>query len=319
MSSFRTSALFVAFVLGFAAAPTSAQATGPVSYGLDGASDFTQGCYPPCLCPILLNEFVSGAFVLQYSHTDSGGFDHYTVPSVDWFVGPTNPDHITGQGTYVRGGLTVLERLELDLSINGNPSQHFDSSFVQPAASWPVIDISVSVNGMVCFDTVFHVVATPISTGAPFCAGDGTGTACPCGNPGAPGNGCASSVSPAGARLSASGLASLSADAVVLNSSGTPNAALLFYQGTQQAAGGAGIVFGDGLRCAVGSVRRLRTVQASGGQASIPGASDPTLSSMGLVTAPGVRDYQVWYRNAAAFCTSATFNLTNGLEITWNP
>jgi hypothetical protein len=43
------------------------------------------------------------------------------------------------------------------------------------------------------------------------------------------------------------------------------------------------------------------------------------VSVKGLVTAPGVRDYQCWYRNAAAFCTPSTFNLTNGLEITWTP
>jgi hypothetical protein len=30
-----------------------------------------------------------------------------------------------------------------------------------------------------------------------------------------------------------------------------------------------------------------------------------------------VRRYQVWYRNAAAFCTPDTYNLTNGFEVTW--
>jgi hypothetical protein len=31
----------------------------------------------------------------------------------------------------------------------------------------------------------------------------------------------------------------------------------------------------------------------------------------------GMRTYQAWYRNAAAFCTSSTFNLSNGLLIDW--
>jgi hypothetical protein len=35
--------------------------------------------------------------------------------------------------------------------------------------------------------------------------------------------------------------------------------------------------------------------------------------------AGGTREYQCWYRNAAAFCTASTFNLTNGLEILWQP
>ena len=39
----------------------------------------------------------------------------------------------------------------------------------------------------------------------------------------------------------------------------------------------------------------------------------------GGVTAGNVRRYQVWYRNSAAFCTPATFNLTNGLSVTWQP
>jgi hypothetical protein len=35
------------------------------------------------------------------------------------------------------------------------------------------------------------------------------------------------------------------------------------------------------------------------------------------IAAPGSRYYQVWYRNAAAFCTTGTFNLTNGLQLDW--
>ena len=39
----------------------------------------------------------------------------------------------------------------------------------------------------------------------------------------------------------------------------------------------------------------------------------------GVPIGGGTFYYQVWYRNAASFCTAATFNLTNGLEITWLP
>ena len=31
----------------------------------------------------------------------------------------------------------------------------------------------------------------------------------------------------------------------------------------------------------------------------------------------GAAIYQVWYRNAASFCTPSTFNLTNGVLVTW--
>jgi hypothetical protein len=33
----------------------------------------------------------------------------------------------------------------------------------------------------------------------------------------------------------------------------------------------------------------------------------------------GTRYYQVIYRNAADYCTSATFNLTDAQKVTWLP
>jgi hypothetical protein len=31
----------------------------------------------------------------------------------------------------------------------------------------------------------------------------------------------------------------------------------------------------------------------------------------------GRRAYQVWYRNSASFCTSAAFNISNGVIVNW--
>jgi hypothetical protein len=321
MNSFRISALLGALALGFAAAPASAQIiTGPVPYVLDTASDYTHGCYPPCLCPLMFNPNLVGTFTLHFTSADPAGFVHYDVLNVDMFLGTTNPDHITGSGHYRHGGqVAILEEMDLDLSVNGAAPEHFDSGLVAAAAVFPQIDISVSMNGMVCLDTVYHIVAAPGEAGMGFCFGDGSGTACPCGNNGTSGYGCANSINTSGANVLGTGTASLSADDVVLDASGLPNASALFFQGTQRINGGAGVVFGDGLRCAGGTVRRLRTVLASNGEAQVPGPSDPSLSSMGGITAPGTFQYQVWYRNAAAFCTPNTFNLTNGYEIQWTP
>jgi hypothetical protein len=55
------------------------------------------------------------------------------------------------------------------------------------------------------------------------------------------------------------------------------------------------------------------------GGSQYPGAGDARISVRGAVSAPGLRTYQCWYRNAAPFCTPFTFNLTNGWEITWLP
>jgi hypothetical protein len=154
----------------------------------------------------------------------------------------------------------------------------------------------------------------------PFCFGDGTGTACPCSNSGASGNGCASSVSAAGAQLQASGNSSVSNDTLVLAGSGMPNSAVLYFQGTGQIASGLGTAFGDGLRCAGGSIVRLGTETNVAGASQYPSGNDQPISVSGQVPlAGGVRTYQAWYRNAAPYCTPSTFNLTNGLQLTWVP
>jgi hypothetical protein len=99
-----------------------------------------------------------------------------------------------------------------------------------------------------------------------------------------------------------------------------PNASALYFQGTAQQSGGAGVAFGDGLRCAAGTIIRLGTKTNAGGASTYPEPGDLSVSARGLVPpSGGLRTYQVWYRNAAAFCTSATFNLTNGWSLTWAP
>jgi len=158
---------------------------------------------------------------------------------------------------------------------------------------------------------------TPVLTGTTFCSGDGSATACPCGNAGLAGHGCANSVNASGARLVATGTASLSLDTLALAGSGMPNSSALYFQGTAQQNGGLGVVFGDGLRCAGGTVVRLGTKANAAGASAYPVGADLSVSVKGLVPGPGTRTYQVWYRNAAAFCTTDTFNLSNGLSIAW--
>jgi hypothetical protein len=157
------------------------------------------------------------------------------------------------------------------------------------------------------------------SPGSPFCFGTGAGTACPCGNTGAGGHGCANSLFPFGGHLTTNGTANVSADTLVLAGSSMPNASVLYFQGTAQVNGGLGAAFGDGLRCASGSVIRLGTkVNASNGS-MYPAAGDALISTKGAVPpAGGVRTYQAWYRNPTGPCGSA-FNLTNGVQVTWAP
>ncbi len=162
-------------------------------------------------------------------------------------------------------------------------------------------------------------VGTP-AVFASFCSGDGTltdhTTPCPCGNNGAAGNGCANSVNANGANLTATGSAAL--DNVVLNGSGMPlTVSCIYLQGDALNDG----VFGDGVRCAGGTLIRLRTKTNAGGASAFPDSTDTiTLSARGGVTVgSGVRRYyQTYYRNSAAgFCPPETFNVTNGWKIDW--
>jgi hypothetical protein len=168
------------------------------------------------------------------------------------------------------------------------------------------------------YDVIFKTFdAFEGGTSGSFCFGDGSGAACPCGNTGGAQRGCASSDNILGARLTLlSGSTSTQNDTAVLGATSMPpGTACLFFQGTTLDAGTA---FGDGLLCATGTITRLAVKFAPTGSVTLPAPGDPSLSVMGgIPTNGGQRSYQVWYRDSAAFCTSATYNLTNGHFVNW--
>jgi len=155
----------------------------------------------------------------------------------------------------------------------------------------------------------------------PFCFGDGTGIACPCGNSGASGNGCANSIDPNGGNLTYAGSPQVSADTFVLQASGLPHGGTgLYFQGVFPAGGYYCATFGDGIRCITSSIRRIGAKSNPNGSSQYPEAGDPAISVKGVIPAAGTETfYQLWYRNAGAFCTPSPFNLTNGLAVVWAP
>lgn len=156
-----------------------------------------------------------------------------------------------------------------------------------------------------------------------FCFGDGTFAPCPCRNHGLPDRGCDNSINTGGASLDAIG--ATNPDTLQFDVSGElPNAATLVFQGSSASA--AGIRFGDGLRCASGTLLRLYTTQAVGGALSVPGPSDPTITSRAavlgdVIVSGSVRVYQAWYRDAdPSFCmppNGAAWNLSNAVRVVW--
>jgi hypothetical protein len=156
--------------------------------------------------------------------------------------------------------------------------------------------------------------------GTLYCFGDTP--ACPCGNLGAPEHGCNNSAATGGALLASAG--HTSPDTVVLASiHELPSALSIFLQGNATISP---VPFGDGLRCAGGSLKRLYVKNASGGVVVAPSPGDPSITTrsaeLGDTITPGsVRYYQTYYRDPSmTFCpapTGNTWNVSNGVRIQW--
>jgi Tol biopolymer transport system component len=151
---------------------------------------------------------------------------------------------------------------------------------------------------------------------------------CPCSNPpSGTGRGCDNSAATGGASLSAAGIAYLSVDSLVFTTSGEkPTATSIVLQGTTSPP--AGIVYGQGVRCVGGTLKRLFTKAAVAGSITAPdfGHGDPTVSARsaakGDTIQPGQsRWYLVYYRDPTVLggCpASSTFNATQTGRIDWS-
>jgi hypothetical protein len=155
-----------------------------------------------------------------------------------------------------------------------------------------------------------------------FCYGDGSVIACPCANNGTTGHGCDNSAATGGALLAASG--TLVPDTLKLTQTGELASSLsIFLQGD---AAIAPTFFGDGLRCAGGTLKRLYVKTASSGTVVAPAAGDPSITArsaaLGDPIAPGsTRYYQVYYRDPIlTFCPNPpgdSFNVGSALRVVW--
>ncbi len=165
--------------------------------------------------------------------------------------------------------------------------------------------------------TLAEVQVTLGEVGTVYCAGDGAGSACPCANPGGPGEGCANSAGAgAGGVLVTLGSQSVSSSTLTLQGAQlVPGGVGIFFQGNNAINGGLGVMFGDGLRCAGGAAVRLQivTADASGNSATTVNIA----AAVGLVGGETKR-YQLWYQDPASPCGSG-FNTTNGVEVVWGP
>lgn len=254
------------------------------------------------------------------------------------------PGGASGQSRLVRNLLPGRYYLALS---DANTATHLgDANPDEDALSSPVLDFpdwianASAASGLALAFTISDgLVVTPLTAmkAAPFqvlffsfdvdtrndiwgfCYGDGLDpvvtTPCPCG-PGGAGRGCPNSVG-AGAALSAAGTGC--ANNVVLFGQFMPaSSSAIYLSGTATTFGGT--PFGDGVLCIGGALRRLATRVNVGGASAFPAPGSLTTLSAASLTMPcsgDVRHYQTYYRNAAPFCTPATFNVTNAVSIVW--
>ncbi len=170
----------LALGIGLSAMPASAQSAAPVQkqakatklvkdrlthfYKLGVESTFTQGCFDPCACPIWQTPDFRGTFELHSLPTLDPIFNSFEVRNVNWLVASGDSEiRIVGSGIYrVAPGLGQ-HQLQLDLVLNDGAPTAFDSGLIAGGGSGPLpkIDIDVSINGLVCYDTLLSIKAAP--------------------------------------------------------------------------------------------------------------------------------------------------------------
>jgi hypothetical protein len=158
----RSPTLLAACALGWFALFSPARADQAQPYALQKDSEFEYGCFGPCLCPVLVQNGLSGGFLLAPRGPDGLFFD-YDVLDVQWVI-PSLGDSlpVTGSGTYRIGGeFANQEQLTLNLAIGGGAPRIYDSGLVAKVNEFPVIDLDIAARGFSCFDTVFAVRADP--------------------------------------------------------------------------------------------------------------------------------------------------------------
>ena len=142
----------------------SAQASGADLYSLQPGSTFSEGCVPPCHCPVFGPNDVAGTFVMGEGHTE-GTITEYPIEEIAWTVTFDGEivHELTGTGTYRMGGggYALMHELALDLVIDGGETEHLESGLVPGGSEFPSISIPVS-RGTECFDIWMDIVAAPV-------------------------------------------------------------------------------------------------------------------------------------------------------------
>jgi hypothetical protein len=289
--------------------------------------DDTIGCPGDIYCDDPATPSPDGLMLDDYQRCDTGGIacgfsnlanGTYVVYStvfrpcaaaplqqVDVLGSLSGPENVTAvwNGAYARG-------------------ENFARHTLTVGANYLVVVVSNPAGGSLTLINGIQLIKLNETDTLAQCFGDGSAAPCPCGNNGVAGHGCENSAATGGAQLYASG--AIAPDSMILRSEGElPGALSIFLQGNATITP---IVFGDGLRCTGGLLKRLYVKSASHGLATAPDLGDPSITQRSAALGDPIpsgdrRYYQVYYRDPdASFCPSPagnTFNVGNSLRIVW--
>ena len=257
-----------------------------------------------------------------------GNNQRWLIGSI-WGINSWGVDHCPGFGcvSYINGTTETIParlvtridyqagddrvRMWVDPAVD-NPLDGADLDVLIADHKWDGIRLWGGGNGsLYYFDDVVIERGIPVPPVA-YCFGDGTAATCPCGNGGGIGEGCQNSTGK-GAVIGATGSQSVLADDFGIAASQlVPGQPALLFSANNQVQNGNGALFGDGLRCAGGSVKRLGVQQPNAsGETSWSGG----LSAQGGWAAGDIRRFQVWYRDPSGTPCGTGFNLSHGLEV----
>lgn len=269
-------------------------AGGAWSFVRNGASWVLEGAFAPQLSggerlgtsiAILGDTLLVGAPGEDYSNTEDGSLHAAEWGGLSWVPAERTGNLAGGVSDSLGSSLAV----DADLVVVGVPL--IDNGVVDSGAAW-----------------LFSSSTEPV--GLSLCLGDGSGAACPCDNPGNPGEGCANSTG-SGARLIASGEAVVGADSLQLVVLGAREQTTgIFLQGNLE----LGVPFRDGLLCVTHETFRLEIVALDENGA---GATSVEISVEGETFAGASRIYQFWYRDPAVSPCGSGSNLSGAVQVQW--
>jgi hypothetical protein len=265
------------------------------------------------------------SFSASSSISADGRFVAFRSYASNLVAGDTNGN----QDVFVRDRQSgTTERVSV---VTGGAQANDDSFRLSISADGHIVAFVSSATNLVAGDTngegdIFVRDRDQAFLIANYGLGDGTGTACPCANSGDAGRGCKSSAAGSiGCLLSAvdsngnpDPSVSVTANDLGLKSEGmNMGSYCIFLQGTGNVDVGFGGVSPsyDGLACVGGAIVRLGRITTMGGTNILAGVAGVA----GLSATAQTLFYQSVYRNAAPFCTPATLNTSNALQINWEP